>query len=279
MKRVKIGELTYDCRLSGDPSGQCVVLLHGFPETSIMWAGLMEELSARGYFCLAPDMRGYSKDACPKGKKHYALTFLVQDILDIAGYFGQQQFHLIGHDWGAAIGWHLVHGNAARILSWTALSVPHPEAFGSAYRYDPEQRRKSRYIRWFLLPWLPEVYLGRNDLAILRRLWKKSGPEELENYLSVFRQRRCLTGALNYYRANLGGGKWERIGGIRTPTLFIWGKRDLAIGEVAAHGNQKYMEGPYAFLPLEAGHWLIQSKYREVAKAVAEHLGANPAIS
>lgn len=48
MKRIGIGELTFDCWLSGAPSGKCVVLLHGFPETSIMWAGLMEELSARG---------------------------------------------------------------------------------------------------------------------------------------------------------------------------------------------------------------------------------------
>ena len=271
-KRVSLGPLTFDCRVSGEPGGQCVVLLHGFPETSIMWAGLMEHLSGQGYFCIAPDMRGYSKDACPRGKKHYALKFLVQDILDIAGHFGQERFHLIGHDWGAAVGWHLVAENPARILTWTALSVPHPSAFGRAYKTDPEQHRKSRYIRWFMLPWCPEAYLSRNDMALLRKLWKNSGPEELENYLSVFRRRPCLTGALNYYRANLGGRRRTPTGPVRNPTLFIWGRRDPAIGEAAALGNPKYMEGPYAFLPLDGGHWLIQSNYREVAQAVSEHL-------
>ena len=274
-KRVSLGTLTFDCRVSGEPGGPCVVLLHGFPETSIMWVGLMEHLSGQGYFCIAPDMRGYSKDACPKGKKHYALKLLVQDVLDLADSFGQQQFHLVGHDWGAAIGWHIVYGNPARILTWTALSVPHPKAFANAYKTDPEQHSKSRYIRWFLLPWLPEIYLSRNDLATLRRLWKNSGPEALENYLAVFRRRRCLTGALNYYRANLGGGKRAEIGEIRCPALFIWGKRDPAIGEAAALGNHRYMEGPYTYLPLEGGHWLIQSNYREVASAVSGHLASH----
>ena len=167
-----------------------------------------------------------------------------------------------------------MYGNPARIVTWTALSVPHPRAFAKAYKTDREQHRKSRYIRWFLLPWLPEIYLSRNDLATLRKLWKKSGPQGLENYLAVFRRRRCLTGALNYYRANLGGGKRAQIGPVKCPTLFIWGKWDPAIGEAAALGNQKYMEGPYAYLPLEGGHWLIQSNYREVATAVSEHLGA-----
>jgi len=238
----------------------------------------METLSDQGYFCIAPDMRGYSKDACPRGKKHYSVKFLVQDILDIAGCFGQDRFHLIGHDWGAAVGWHLVYANSARILSWTALSVPHLKAFANAYRTDREQHRKSRYIRWFLLPWLPEISLSRNNMAILRRLWKNSSPEALENYLSVFRQRRCLTGALNYYRANLGRGKKAPIGAIRSPTLLIWGNQDPAIGEAAVLGNQKYMEGPYTFLPLNGGHWLMQSNFQEVSRAISQHLTAHEAI-
>ena len=271
-KQVTIGALTFDCRVSGKPGGECVRLLHGVPETSIMWAGLMEQLSKQGYYCIAPDMRGYSKDACPAGKRHYALGFLVQDILELAGHFGQKRFHLIGHDWGAAVGWHLVHANPGRVLTWTALSVPHPGAFARAYKTDREQHRMSRYIRWFVLPWLPEIYLGRNDLAIFRRLWKRSGPEELANYLSVFRRRRCLTGALNYYRANLGRRQRAPLGPVRNPTLFIWGKRDMTIGQAAALSKHKYMEGPYTFLPLEGGHWLIQSNFSEVARAISEHL-------
>ncbi len=273
-QKVPIGNLVFDCRVSGKAGQPCVVLLHGFPETSMMWKRLMEELSGLGYFCIAPDMRGYSSGACPKGKRHYKLEFLVQDILDIAGFFGQEHFHLVGHDWGAHIGWYLTDQHTDRILSWAALSVPHPKAFGKAYKTDRQQRKKSGYIRWFLLPWLPEIYIRRNDLALLRRLWKRSGPEELRDYLSVFRQRPCLTGALNYYRANLGGRRTP-IGKITTPTLYIWGNHDLAIGETAARGNPPCMDGPYRFLELESGHWLIQSNYRDVADAVIGHLDTN----
>jgi len=124
----------------------------------------------------------------------------------------------------------------------------------------------------FLLPWLPEYSLRKNDFEKFRKLWKHSGPEELEDYLRVFRNKSSLTAALNYYRANIGKGKNESIGKINTPTLFIWGNRDMAIGSFAAKGNHQYMTGEYRFLEINGGHWLIQSNYPEAEAAITEHL-------
>lgn len=92
------------------------------------------------------------------------------------------------------------------------------------------------------------------------------------HYISVFRSKASLTGALNYYRANLRRGKSQHIGDIETPTLFIWGRKDLAVGEVAAKGTKKYMKGDYTFLELEGGHWLIQTNYNKVQHAIENHL-------
>lgn len=269
IEKVLIGTLEFDCRVQGDQKNDLVILLHGFPETSIMWSRLMIKLSSLGFYCIAPDMRGYSKNACPKGVQHYTIEKLSQDILDIADSFNKKKFHLIGHDWGAAIGWSIVYNHADRIISWTGLSVPHNRAFGKAIKTDKAQRKKSRYIKWFLLPYLPEMMLRRNDYAILRKLWKHSTKEENEHYLAVFGRKESLTAALNYYRANIGKLKSKTIGDIQTPTLFIWGKNDPAVGEVAVRGNQKYMKGEYTFLELEAGHWLIQTKYAEIETAIA----------
>ena len=97
-------------------------------------------------------------------------------------------------------------------------------------------------------------------------------PEELNNYLSVFRRKYSLTAALNYYRANFKKVNNQPVGDITTPTLFIWGKNDLAIGKVAAENNHKYMKGDYTFIEMDGGHWLIQSNYLEVEKAIIEHL-------
>lgn len=272
VRKINIGKLEFDCRVSGDEQNELIILLHGFPETSFMWIDLMEKLSSIGFFCLAPDMRGYSENACPKGVKHYTIDKLRQDILNIADAVKKDNFHLIGHDWGAGIGWNIVFNNKNRIISWTGLSVPHNKAFGKAVKLDSEQKKKSRYIKWFLIPLIPEIMLRKNDFEKFRKLWKHSSLNELENYLLVFRRKPTLTAALNYYRANIGRGKNQPIGDIETPTLFIWGNKDLAVGSFAVKCNEKYMKGDYTFKELDGGHWLIQTNYAEVEKAIVEHV-------
>jgi pimeloyl-ACP methyl ester carboxylesterase len=271
-KKIKIGQLTFDCLIAGNKEHDLVIFLHGFPETAMMWSPLMEKVSSLGFYCLAPNMRGYSKDACPKGVKNYTVADISQDILDIAYAIGKDRFHLVGHDWGAIIGWNLTYNNPSTVISWSALSVPHTSAFLEAYKFNKEQQHKSRYIKWFILPIFPELWLRRKDFALFRRLWKHSSTEEVEYYLSVFRNKDSLTGALNYYRANIGRGKVERIGKISTPTLFIWGNRDLAISASAAENCVNFITGEYTFLPLDGGHWLIQSNYLPVSEAIETHL-------
>lgn len=272
IKTIPIGDLKFDCRAAGNEQNELIIFLHGFPETSFMWRKLMDKLSSLGFYCIAPDMRGYSKDACPKGVSNYTLQKLGQDVLNLADAVGKNKFHLIGHDWGAGLGWYVVYKNHNRIISWTGLSVPHMRAFSKAILIDKDQQKRSRYIKWFLLPRIPEMIIRKNDFEKFRRLWKHSTPEEVENYLSVFRRKKSLTAALNYYRANIGRGKNERIGDIKVPTLFIWGKNDFAIGSFAAESGHKYMKGAYTFLALDGGHWLIQTNYSEVENAFVEHI-------
>ena len=272
VRKLNIGEFEFDCCVSGNEQNELIILLHGFPETSYMWINLMEKLSSIGFYCIAPNMRGYSENACPKGVENYQIHNLSQDILNIADAVDKDKFHLIGHDWGAVIGWNIVFNNKNRIISWTGLSVPHTKAFSKAIKLDKEQKRKSRYIKWFLLPFIPEMILRKNDFEKFRKLWKHSSKEELENYLSVFRRKQTLTATLNYYRANIRRGNIQPIGDIVIPTLFIWGNKDLAIGAFAAKGNQKYMKGDYTYKELNGGHWLIQTNYSEVESAIIEHV-------
>ncbi len=272
IQKINIGEFSFECRISGQEGNELVILLHGFPESSIMWKGLMEELSQQGFFCIAPNQRGYSPGASPKGAKHYSLDKLTGDILAIADHFNKEKFHLIGHDWGAAIGWNLVYHNPGRILSWSGLSIPHVRAFGKALKTDPEQKKKSRYIGLFLIPLLPEFMIRRNDFKTFRKLWSKSSSEEVEDYLNIFKRKGALTAALNYYRANIGKGKSRSLGKISSPTLFVYGKKDLAIGNKAAEYNQDYMEGDYTYVEIDGGHWLIQTNYQEVKTAILNQL-------
>ena len=180
LKKIRVDNLEFDCRIAGSASNDLVIMMHGFPESSYMWTDLMSHLAEKGFYCVAPDLRGYSRDACPKGKKHYTIDTLSNDILNIAAALHFEKFHLIGHDWGAGIGWNIVYNHPEKIISWTAMSVPHNRAFGKALRTDPIQKKKSRYIGFFLLPYLPEIIIRLNDFKRFRRLWKHSSAKLLQ---------------------------------------------------------------------------------------------------
>ena len=271
-ENIQIGNLTFDCRVSGSKDDELVVLLHGWPESSYMWIDLIQDISKFGFYCIAPNMRGYSDGARPKGKKNYTLNRLSQDILNIVKSVEKKKFHLIGHDWGAVIGWKVVHDHSGFILSWSALSVPHVKAFGYAILNDPIQQKKSQYVKKFQIPFFPEMKLRKNDFELFRKLWKHSSKEEVQDYLSIFRNKKALTASLNYYRANAKIFADVSIGNISVPTLFIWGEHDLAIGEVSVELGHQYIKGYYKFVKLDAGHWLIQTKYSIIKEEIYNHL-------
>jgi pimeloyl-ACP methyl ester carboxylesterase len=112
------------------------------------------------------------------------------------------KFHLIGHDWGAAIGWYLSNQYPELLHSWSALSVPHIQAFGEAIVSNPIQKHMSACIGHFQFPWLPEFNIKKHDYKLLKWFWKNSSKEEVDDYLSVFREHGTVSAALNYYRGN-----------------------------------------------------------------------------
>ncbi len=277
--KIKVDHLTFDCRADGDSANELVIFLHGWPETSHMWKKLMASCSKDGFYCIAPNLRGYSKGACPKGKKQYSLDKLAKDVLAISKSLNKSKFHLVGHDWGAVIGWKVVHDYKDRILSWTGISVPHLQAFGKAIVDDPEQRKMSQYIKNFQVPYLPEIRIRKHDFHLFKKLWKNSDPDEIDDYLKVFRNPKQLTASLNYYRSNYKllkrAAKNQILGDIHVPTVFIWGNKDLAIGSHAVKESHQYMKNDYEFIELDSGHWLIQTKYQELEKAIRGHILKN----
>ena len=274
--KIRINQLEFDCLVSGNENDELVLLLHGFPESAYMYRNLMEDLNSNGYYCIAPNLRGYSKGARLKGKKNYGIDYLVSDVLGFAKSANKDRFHLVGHDWGSAIGWQVVHDHPDLIISWTALSVPHPQSFFHAVLNDPDQQEKSKYIKLFQLPMLPEFKMKSNDFKVLRELWDEQSEDEIENYISILKEPGALTAVLNYYRASnklLKRARTEQIlGDIHVPTLFIWGNKDIAIGPVSVEGGHKYIKGDYTYIELDGGHWLNQTNYSEVKEAIVKHL-------
>lgn len=276
-REISANGMTFRCREAGS-SGEPVLLLHGFPETSNMWVNLMERLAANGYRCLAPDQRGYSPGARPEGAEHYRYIDIASDALAIAEAWGVDRFHMVGHDWGASCGWAVLALHPERILSWTALSIPHQAAFGRAIREDPDQQTRSQYVTFFQQPGMAESVLSANDFDGLKRIWAMASDDGVAEYLSVFSQPGALTAAINWYRGSRGFDPEDpdvTFGPVSTPTLMIWGNQDAYIGRAAIEAAPAYMTGPYEFVELDAGHWLVQEQPEAVEQHLLAHLGRN----
>jgi len=272
----RVGPYTFDIRRAGE-KGEAVILLHGFPETSHMWIPLMVRLEAEGYQSAAADQRGYSEGARPADTMDYAYSELAADVIGLADALGFQRFHLIGHDHGAGLGWLVTHLHADRVISWTALSVPHIDAFSQAVANDSDQSEKSQYIQFFQEQGAAEAAFEDNNYTLLKSVWDKSDESQIQEYLRVFRQEGALTGALNWYRGSMSGASPRQpIGMISNPTLMIWGNQDQAIGRKSIDATPALMSGYYRLLELDAGHWLIQEAEDAIADAVITHLRTFP---
>jgi pimeloyl-ACP methyl ester carboxylesterase len=267
--------LTFTVRDAGPDGGEPVLLLHGFPETSYMWRGLMSSLAENGYRCLAPNMRGYSPGARPPEVDAYHYEELVSDVHAIGDAAGFDRYHLIGHDWGAIVGWAVVCSGAPRVASWTALSVPHYRSFAEAVRDDPEEE----FYRGLLVNFVDPSFasnLSANGAEPMRVFWTSSAPDEIDDYVSVFSQPGALQSALNYYvacdkHARALDGPFA-FGPVDTPTLLLWGREDIAIRPMSVDGAAKYMTGPYRRFDVDCGHWMVQEQPDVCRDEILAHL-------
>ncbi|GAB5451314.1 MAG: alpha/beta fold hydrolase [Halioglobus sp.] len=265
---------TAGCEGAADQAGKpAVILLHGWPVTSAMWLRLIDPLANAGYCVLAPDQRGYSPGARPDTVQDYALDKLVSDVLALADAVGIRRFHLVGHDWGSAIGWGVVMSVPERIITWSALSIPHPAAFARAVEQDAEQRASSSYFLLFRTPWLAEGMFAFADMALYKAVCTGMSKQQTDEYLSVLREPGAMTATFNYYRAmNASTLDSATAMKVATPTLFIWGNADPAVARSGVEWQQDYMTGPYTQVELSAAHWLFVDEPDRVISLISNHI-------
>ena len=117
------------------------MLLHGFPEFWYAWRDYFRPLAERGFRVVAPDQRGYNLSSKPEGVKRYRLGLAAADVFALADVFGHDRFHVVGHDWGAAVAWTMAGLDPKRLTSAAMIQAPHPAVWREAMRDEREQRR------------------------------------------------------------------------------------------------------------------------------------------
>jgi pimeloyl-ACP methyl ester carboxylesterase len=272
MQQFSRAGLTFDVRDGGPPDGEPVVLLHGFPQDSSAFDRMAPLLHDAGLRTLAPDQRGYSPGARPRGRSAYRMREVVDDVLALLDAAGLGSAHVVGHDWGGLVGWALGAWHPERVRTLTALSVPHPAALGRAV-LTSDQGLRSTYVAAFQVPVLPERLLLARDGELLRRLLESSGVpgDAAARYVARMREPGALSAALAWYRA-IPLAVRDTVGRVTVPTLHVWSTGDVALGRAATERTRDHVDAPYRLEVLEGvPHWIPELAAERTAELVAAH--------
>lgn len=261
---IKARGLTFDVYESGPADGEPVLLLHGFPQDHREFDLLAPKLHAAGLRTYALDQRGYSPGARPPDPADYAQPEPAADALAVLDALDIESAHVIGHDWGAGVGWRLAALHPTRVRTLTAVSVPHPKATLLAMRVRPSQRARMAYIQVFRSR-MAERLLMAGDGALLRGMLQPIGGRA-SLYVDAMREPGRLTGGLNWYRG-LAVDQVTDVGVVRVPTTYVWSDRDGVVSLTAALRTRDWVEADYQLVAMRGiSHWIPE----EVPSALAE---------
>jgi pimeloyl-ACP methyl ester carboxylesterase len=260
-----------------------VLLLHGFPENWYSWRHQIGVLAEHATV-IAPDMRGYNETEKPRDG--YELNILAEDIAQLIRVVGFRRCALVGHDWGGAIAWSLAISRPDLIERLAVLNAPHPGTFGLGAKISLAQLRRSWYIAFFQLPWLPELLLRSGDYRFIKAGMRRDGlgPDRVsEAEMHFFRQAMARPGALhaaiNYYRRGLlhTGGIFKGTGlQVKMPTTLIWGEQDAYLGTELIDGIQRFVPQLQIKRIADCSHWVQQHRPDLVNQYLQEWLLHEP---
>jgi pimeloyl-ACP methyl ester carboxylesterase len=261
-----------------------VVLVHGYPDTHGCWDELAERLEA-AHRVVAYDTRGIGRSTAPAGPGAHTLPKLAGDLAAVieavAGAEGPP-VHLVGHDWGAFQCWQTAADPriAPRIASLTTVAGPRvqtaPDWVRRRLRHPTRralgelagQARRSWYVGFFQLPWVPERVVPRVMASawptVLRRL---EGVEPRAGHPAPTLARDAAHG-IALYRENaflLGPAPPP----VEAPVQLVIPTRDRFISR-ALYAEAESWARHVRRRELAAGHWVQRSHPAELAGWVAE---------
>jgi pimeloyl-ACP methyl ester carboxylesterase len=269
---------------AGPADAPPVLLLQGFPEFWWGWRKQIPALVGAGLRVVAPDLRGYNLSDKPRGLRAYGLDALTDDLIALIDDLGPGGARVAAHDWGGVVAWWAAEQFPERFDRVAILNVPHPAVLKRTLRTSREQRRRSRYMFYFQLPFLPERKISKAGYRAFRSIFRRSSAPgtftaaELDRYAEAAARPGALTAMLNWYRAALWCPPHRRRhavhGGprIRVPVRLIWGTGDVALGAEMIEPSAELCERCEIFRIPTAGHWVAHEATDEVNRLLLDFL-------
>lgn len=279
--------VTLACREEGDPEGPTVVLVHGWPDSHVLWDGVVPLLADR-FRVIRYDNRGVGGSGAPKATSAHAMARYADDlaaVLDAAS--PEDPVHVLAHDWGSVGVWEfLARPEApARIASFTSVSGPstdHLNRFvidGLKRPYRPRrfvraltQLLRLTYMAAFSVPVLAPalVRVAFRAGAMERVLRTRDGiPADRIHHSDTFAADAATSMKVypaNYFRSLARGRKDHRVD---VPVQVIVNAKDPFVRPYLYDDAQRWCSRLWR-RDVQAGHWAPMSHPQVLATAVAE---------
>jgi haloacetate dehalogenase len=263
-------------------SGPPLLLLHGYPQTHLMWRKVAPRLA--GEFTLViPDLRGYGDSSKPPAgadNANYSKRALAQDQVETMAALGFQRFSVAGHDRGARVAHRLARDHGDKIARLALLDI-----VPTLYRFETiDQKAATSSWHWFFLiqpAGFPERLIGseaefflRHQLAALLREPAKLEPEAFAEYLRCFKNPETIRATCDEYRAgasiDLVHDRTDRGLRITMPLLMLWGRRSSQGSGYDVLGVWRNHAENVRGHPIDSGHFIPEEAPDEAYSALRE---------
>lgn len=264
--------------------GEPLILLHGFPQTHLIWHRIAPGL-AHDFRLLIPDLRGYGDSEAPPpdpDHENYSKREMARDIVALADHFGLQRFALAGHDRGARVGYRLVLDHPGRVSKFCAVDiVPTLDVW--------EQMDAAAAVSQFHWPLLatdaplPENLIGQNPEFFYRALLQRwaGSFERLDSravaaYLAQYRDPRRIAAQCEDYRAGATvdriNDRIDREAGRRLdcPVLVLWGKGYLGAKARSPLDTWRRWADEVSEIAIDCGHFVVEEEPERALAALRE---------
>ncbi len=281
-KQIKVQTNGAEINLVHAGSGNPLLLLHGYPQTHIMWHKVAPALIDR-FHVICPDLRGYGDSAKPASTPNhdtYSKRAMAQDMIEVMDSFGYDTFYVAGHDRGARVTHRLALDYPDKIKKACVMDiVPTYYMFRTT-----DQHFATGYYHWFFLiqpDGLPEKMIGADPAYYLKeklKRWSVPGAkfddETINEYIRCFSQPETIHASCEDYRAaasvDMEHDEADLNKKIQCPLLVLWGAKGFIQRTYDVLNVWKEYANDVESKSLECGHFLPEEKPEDVSKELIE---------
>ncbi|MFT6896965.1 MAG: haloacetate dehalogenase [Paraglaciecola sp.] len=289
-EKVQIKTSDADINLVHGGSGSPLLLLHGYPQTHVIWHEVAP-LLVHNFHVICPDLRGYGDSSKPPSRPDhypYSKRAMAQDMIEMMASLGYSEFFVAGHDRGARVAHRMALDYPEKIKKACVMDIA-PTRY--VFKHT-DQNLATGYYHWFFLiqpDGLPERMIGADPAYYLTeklKRWSASGAvfgdAAVAQYIRCFSQPETIHASCEDYRAaasiDLKHDEEDMNRKVKCPLLVLWGAHGFVNRSYDVLGVWREFAEHVAGRALDCGHFLAEEAPIAVRDELLQFFGSKECL-